>query len=143
MKPLVCLRIAAVLTFVHAVLHTVGGVFGKPGPGPERVAVSAMKANQFILMGNPRTFWDFYMGMGLCVSIFLTVAAIVFWQLSSISRTDSLRLRPIYAAFLVGFLALALNSWRYFFPAPVVVEILIAACLGVAIFSSKPVPADR
>jgi len=54
MKPALFLRIAAVLTFVHAVLHTVGGVFGDPGPGPATTAVQAMKMNQFLLMGHAR-----------------------------------------------------------------------------------------
>jgi hypothetical protein len=53
MKPVLFLRIAAVLTFIHAVLHTIGGVFGKPGTGPATVAVQAMKMNQFFLMGHP------------------------------------------------------------------------------------------
>ncbi|MCU1299269.1 MAG: hypothetical protein JWO91_3547 [Acidobacteriaceae bacterium] len=51
MKSTLFLRIAAVLTFIHAVLHTIGGVFGKTEPGPATVAVQAMKMNQFLLMG--------------------------------------------------------------------------------------------
>ena len=50
-KPVVFLRIASVLTLIHAVLHTVGGVFGSVDPGPSAVAVAAMKANQFPIMG--------------------------------------------------------------------------------------------
>jgi hypothetical protein len=48
-KPVVFLRIAAVLTFIHAVLHTVGGVFGDIGPGAATTAVQAMKANDRLL----------------------------------------------------------------------------------------------
>ena len=84
-KPVLFLRIASVLTLIHAVLHTIGGVFGKVGPGPAAVAVEAMKVNQFLLMGNMRSFWDFYRGMGLAVSIFLTFEAVVFWLLSSLA----------------------------------------------------------
>jgi hypothetical protein len=40
-KSVLFLRIAAFLTFIHAVLHTIGGVFGKVGPGPASVAVEA------------------------------------------------------------------------------------------------------
>jgi hypothetical protein len=47
------------------VLHTIGGVFGKVGPGPATTAVEAMKINQFLLMGQMRSFWDFYRGLGL------------------------------------------------------------------------------
>jgi Na+-translocating ferredoxin:NAD+ oxidoreductase RnfE subunit len=120
------------------VLHTIGGVFGKPEPGPQQVAMAAMKANQFPLMGATRSYWSFYMGMGLAVTIFLTVTAVALWQLSSLAKTEPTRLRPIYWAFLMAFIAMAINSYAYFFPAPVVVELIIAACLGMAIFASRP-----
>jgi hypothetical protein len=139
MKPVTYLRAASLLTLLHAVLHTIGGVFGKPEPGPQQTAVAAMKANQFPLMGATRSYWSFYMGMGLAVTIFLTVTAVVLWQLSSLSKMEPTRLRPIYWAFLLGFVAMAINSYAYFFPAPVIVELIIAACLGMGIFASRPV----
>ncbi len=87
MKTVVYIRIAAVLTLIHAVLHTIGGVFGSVSPGPEAVAVAAMKGNQFVAMGNLRTFWDFYRGMGLAVSVFLTMESVVLWLLASLARS--------------------------------------------------------
>ena len=99
MKPFLFLRIASVLTFIHAVLHTIGGVFGKVEPGPAAVAVEAMKTNQFLLMGHMRSFWDFYRGMGLAGTISLTAESILFWQLASLAKTDPQRLRPIMATF--------------------------------------------
>jgi hypothetical protein len=138
MKPVLFLRIAAVLTFIHAVLHTIGGVLGNVPPGPAAVAVQAMKTNQFLLMGHPRTFWDFYRGMGLGATISLTADSVLFWQLGSLARTDALRLRPILAAFLIAYAVLALNSYTYFFLGPVIVEIFIAACLGLAVVTAKP-----
>src|ERR1700728_2166479 len=102
MKTVIFLRIASVLTFIHTVLHTIGGVFGTPVPGAQQAAVAAMKANQFPLMGFTRSYWDFYMGLGLAASISLTVEALVIWQLSSLAKTASLRLRPIYAAFMLA-----------------------------------------
>jgi hypothetical protein len=137
-KPVLFLRIASVLTLIHSVLHTVGGVFGKVGTGPAAVAAEAMKANQFIAMGNMRTFWDFYHGMGLAVSIFLTFEAIVFWQLGSLAKTNALRLRPVMATFAIAYCAMAVNSLIYFFLAPVIVELVIAACLVMAIATAKP-----
>jgi hypothetical protein len=143
MKPTLFLRIASVLTFLHAVGHTVGGVFGTPSPGAAEAAVAAMKANQFPVMGLTRSYWSFYMGLGLAVSIFLVVEAVVFWQLGSLAKTDSYRLRPIYATFLLGYLALAVNSYQYFFAGPVINEILIALCLGLAFVTSRPaLPAE-
>src|SRR6267154_4068232 len=130
MRTVLFLRIASVLTFVHAALHTIGGVFGGAAPGVQQATVAVMKANEFVAMGVTRTYWDFYMGFGLVVSVFLTVEAVVFWQLSSLAKTDALRLRPVLATFLIGYLGAAVVSYRYFFSAPVITEILIAFCLA-------------
>jgi hypothetical protein len=142
MKPVIFLRIASVLTFVHAALHTIGGVFGGVASGAQQVAVSAMKANEFVAMGVTRTYWDFYMGFGLVVSVFLTVEAVVFWQLSSLAKIDAVRLRPVLATFLVGYLCAAVVSYRYFFAGPVITEILIALCLGLAIAFARDTATD-
>jgi hypothetical protein len=136
-KPVVFLRIASVLTLIHAVLHTIGGVFGGVDPGPAAVAVAAMKANQFPLMGNMRSYWDFYFGMGLALSISMTAEGILMWQLGSLAKTGARRLRPMMATFLVAYLAIAVNSHAHFFLAPVIFEIVIAACFGVAIVTAK------
>jgi hypothetical protein len=137
MKPVLYLRTASILTFLHAILHTIGGVFGKAEPGPQQVAVDAMKANHFPLMGSIRSFWEFYRGMGLGLTIFLVAIAVVLWQLSSLAKTDSRRLRPIYWTLLAAFFAMAVNSYVYFFWPPVIVELLIAVCLVEAIVTSK------
>jgi len=137
MKPTVFLRIASVLTLIHSALHTIGGVFGKAKGGAAQAALSAMQSNQFPVMGLTRSYADFYRGLGLAVTIFLAAEAIVFWQLGSLAKDDALRLRPILVTFLIAYLALAINSYLYFFFAPVVVEILIALCLGLAIVNAK------
>jgi hypothetical protein len=137
-KPFLFLRIASILTLIHAVLHTVGGVFSSPDPGPATAAVEAMRANQFLLMGNMRSYAEFYRGMGLAVTIFLTFEAVVFWQLSSLAKKDAKRLRPVLATFAVAYCAMAVNSQNYFFLAPVIVETIIAALLVLAIVTAKP-----
>ena len=136
-KPVLYLRIAAVLTFIHAVLHTVGGVFGSVDPGPAAIAVAAMKQNQFLLMGNMRSFWDFYRGLGLGATISLTAEAILFWQLGSLAKADAQRLRPILVTFLLAYSALTVNSYTYFFLGPVIAEIAIVACLALAIATAR------
>jgi CDP-diglyceride synthetase len=137
MKPVIYLRAASLLTLLHAVLHTIGGVYSKPDAGPQQAAVAAMKANEFPLMGTTRSYWSFHMGLGLAVTILLTIAAVVLWQLGTLAKTESHRLRPIYWAFLAGFVAMAVDSYAYFFPPPVITELVIAACLAGAIFTSR------
>lgn len=129
MKPPVLLRIASVLTFIHAVLHTMGGVFGKTPPGPASVAMAAMRANQFAFMGAMRTYWDFQRGLGLAVTIFLTMEAIVFWLLASLAKRNGTGLRPVLAIFALGYLAFAVDSMAYFFTMAAVMEAVIATLL--------------
>jgi hypothetical protein len=137
-KPVLFLRIASVLTLIHAVLHTIGGVFGKVGSGPAAVAADAMKANHFLVMGNMRTFWDFYHGMGLAATIALTSEAVLFWQLGTLAKTDAQRIRPIIATFAIAYSAMSVNSYAYFFFGPVIAEIFIVACLVLAIVTARP-----
>src|SRR5947199_7085790 len=125
MRPVLFLRIASVLTLIHSVLHTVGGVFGRPVPGIGAATEAAMRANQFVAFGFTRTYFQFYRGMGLGVTIFLTAEAIVFWQLGTLAKTDPARLRPIVTTFMMAYLVFAVNSYLYFFTGPVITEILI------------------
>jgi len=136
-KPVVFLRIAAVLTFIHAILHTVGGVFGSSEPGAATIAVQAMKANEFLLMGHVRSYWAFYRGLGLGLTIFLTAESIIFWQLASLAKTEAKRVRPILTTFAVAYAVFAVNSYTYFFMAPVITEILIVTSLVLAIATAK------
>jgi hypothetical protein len=132
MKPVLWLRVAAVLTLIHAVLHTIGGVFGTIPPGSATVAVTAMKENTFEAFGNLRSFWMFYRGMGLGATVSLTLEAVVLWLLANLAKTEGVRLRQVVLAFAIGFLALAVVSWQYFFAGPVIAELLIVGCLIAA-----------
>ena len=143
MKPVLFLRIASVLTLIHSALHTIGGVFGKPSPGAAATTLAIMRANAFPAMGVTRTYFDFLRGMGLGFTIFLTIEGIVFWQLGTLIKTDAARLRPIIATFFVAYLAMAINSYVYFFLAPVIVETVIAACLGMAMVTAKEAESVR
>lgn len=137
MRPTRWLRAASILTLIHAILHTIGGVYSPPDPGPQQIAVDAMKSNTFLLMGHTRSFWAFYHGMGLAVTIFLVVEAIVFWVIGTLVRDSRADLRDLLVVFVIGYMALAVNSLRYFFIAPVIVELLIAGCLIMAILSCR------
>jgi hypothetical protein len=137
MKPVLFLRAASVLSFLIAVGHTVGGVFGSVAPGAQAAAVLAMKTNQFQVMGVTRSYWDFNLGEGLAATISMLVGAVVFWQLGSLAKNGAAPLRPILATFLVGHLCLAVLSWRYFIAPPVIGNLLIALCVGVALLTSR------
>ena len=128
MKAASLLKGAGVLALLHGVLHTVG-VFVPAAPGAQAAAVLAMKANQFGLNGMTRSYWDFFRGFGLFITVSFLVQAVVFWQLGAMAKTEARRTRPIVMAFFVGYVAYVVLAWRYFFVGPVVFEVVIALCL--------------
>jgi hypothetical protein len=136
MKPVIYLRVASILTLIHAVLHTVGGVFGKPVSGQAAMIAASMRT-RFEVFGVMRSYADFYRGMGLGITIALTMDAAVLWVLASMARSDFARLRPIMAVFCVGYIAFTLNSLTFFFSGPVIAEILIVLCIGAAIVTAR------
>jgi hypothetical protein len=138
MKPKLFLRIAAVVAIVQAILHTIGGVYGTPEPGAAAAAVAAMKANHFPVTGLDRTYWDFFMGFGLGITIFLVIEGVVFWILGSMAAKDGVDVRPILMAFVVGYAALTVLAYRYFFFAPMLCDALVGMCLAIAAFAAKP-----
>lgn len=138
MKPTLFLRAASVLTLIHAILHTVGGVFGEPMPGVAAMVAKTMQDNRFPVLGVTRSYSDFYFGMGVGITISLTVEAALLWQLGALAKSDAARLRPFIAVLMVGFLGFSVNSYLYFFYGPVLAELLIAVCLAFAITTAKP-----
>lgn len=138
MKASVLLRIAAVLTLIHSILHTIGGVFGKTPPGPASIAKAAMQANSFQTFGVTRTFWQFYAGFGIALTIFLTAEAIVLWQLAPLAGRGVRGVRSILVVFSLEYLAMTVDSYLHIFAAPVVVEAIICICLAAAAFAMKP-----
>lgn len=142
MKPAWMLRIASVLTLIHCLLHTVGGVLSPPRHGEKEVAViETMKSYQFDMFGSMRTYWDFFFGYGLFVTISLLVLGVFFWQLANMSKTNALFVRRISALFTLNFILMAIVSWRYFFLGPAITELLIAACL-VGVFATSTAPSE-
>ena len=139
-KPTLYLRIASLLTLMMATLHTIGGVFGAPSPGAGAVAWTAMQTNHFVVFGMDRTYERFYIGFGLSITVCLVMEAIVFWLLGNLARKGTANLRPILAVFFAGYLVSAALAYLFFFPPPVVTYFLISVCLGLALFTAKPVP---
>ena len=137
MKTTLYLRIASVLAIIHALLHTIGGVLSKPNNGAREIAViDAMKSQSFNVMGSMRTYWDFFYGYGWLLGLALLVEGILFWQLATIAKTNAAPIRPIIMLFCINFLVTTVIAWKYFFVAPAVTEILIAAFLAAAYFAA-------
>jgi hypothetical protein len=133
MRPSVMLRVASVISLLFAAGHMLGGLRSWSPPGDTEV-LRAMRAFRFDAEGVSRTYWDFYVGFGHMISVFLLAQAVLLWQLGTLAKTAPIRVRPIVAVFVVAALATAVLAWKFFFAVPLMLALAIAACLGVAWF---------
>jgi hypothetical protein len=137
MKTSTLLKIAAVLMFLYFAGHTSGAPW-TPGEARSDVAViDLMKSDRFEVIGTSRSYWDFYFGFGLVISVMQLMQAIVLWQLGTLAKTHASRLRPIMAVFFTSLMINAILGWLYFFVIPIVMAVMIAICLLLAFISAK------
>jgi hypothetical protein len=128
-KTRVLYRISAVLILLFDLGHSAGFPWSDPKWG---VDTSAMRSGHFQLLGFTRTYWDFYLGFGLIISVFLLLAAILAWQLGSLPKQSPPPWRATAWALALTFVALTVLNCMYFFTIPIVFSAVIAMCLTVA-----------
>jgi len=81
MRPWIWLRGLAVDLAIFAAGHTLGTAIQHVTRGPRQAAVfTAMQSFSFTVMGFNRTYWDFYRGFALIISLQLLVMSSIAWQ---------------------------------------------------------------
>ena len=93
MKPSILYRIAAILLLLFAVGHTLGFRQTQPQWGVDSL-IAAMRSIHFDAQGFNRTYWDFYTGFGLFVSVFMVFAAVLSWQMGGCLQNAPPTTRP-------------------------------------------------
>jgi hypothetical protein len=132
------LRFAAILSFVYALGHSAGFPWTPSmGVGGDAV-VRGMRSVRFDVFGTSRTYWDFYQGFGLTLSVLQLLGSVVLWLLSRLAPDTPARVRPFVLAFFVASLAQLVLVVRYFFLPPIVFCVAIAVCLGLAAWTLDP-----
>jgi hypothetical protein len=128
-------RISSVLLLLFAAGHTLGFRQTDPEWGVDSL-IGSMRSVRFDVQGFSRTYWDFYVGFGLFVSVFLVFAVVLAWQLGGLAPEALARMRGPAWALVICFAAVTILSWRYFFIAPLVSAIVITMCLTAAAWLS-------
>ena len=128
MKASVFYRIAAVLALLFALGHTVGFLQVDPQWKADAL-IASMRSIHFEVQGFSRTYWDFYVGFGLFVTVFLLFAAAVAWQMGGLPAESLAQMRGIGWTLALCFAAVTVLSASYFFSVPLVLSILITLCL--------------
>src|SRR5262245_4450215 len=131
MKSSTLYRIAAVLLVLFAFGHTLGFTQTTGMAGADTV-VELMKKVQFPVQGFQRSYWSFYVGFGLFVTIFLLFSAGLSWALAGTPREVRLQIPAATWGLAICFLCVAILSWVYFFAVPGIFATLITVCLGIA-----------
>jgi len=116
--------------------HTAGYPWSDPSWG---VDLGAIQSSHFKVLGFTRTYWDFYVGFGLFVSVFLLLAAIFAWQLGNLPAETRRLMRGSAWALSACFAAVTALSWMYFFTIPIAFSSVITVCLIVAAWRSARV----
>jgi hypothetical protein len=140
MRASVFYRIAAVLLLLFDAGHTSGFPWSDAA---WKVDLGPMRSTHFYVMGFSRTYWDFYVGFGLFVSVFLLLTVVLAWQLGGLPPESLARMRGTAWTFAFGFAGITVLSWKYFFVIPIVFSIAITLCLTAAAWLSTKRAAAR
>jgi hypothetical protein len=132
-KASVLYRITAVLLLLFDAGHTSGYPWSNPKWG---VDLGSIQSTHFSVMGFSRTYWDFYVGFGLFVSVFLLLAVVLAWQLGGLPPATLALMRGTAWTFALCFAAITVLSWKYFFIIPIVFSAVITLCLTAAAWLS-------
>ena len=124
-------RIASGLLLLFAIGHTVGFRQADPRWGVDSL-VASMRTIRFDVRGSSRTYWDFFVGTGFTVGVFLLFAAVLAWQLGGLRRQTLRDLPVVTWALAIVFVGVTVLSWMYLFIIPVIFSALISLCLIIA-----------
>lgn len=128
-------RISAILLLLFAIGHTFGFLQVDPNWGVDAL-VQSMKSLHFDINGVQRTYWDFFVGFGLFVTVFMLLASLFAWQFGSLPPETLASMRLSAWAFVGCFAVVVYLSWRYFFIIPLVFSTAIFLCLTAAALRS-------
>ena len=132
MKHITAFRSASLLLFIFCLMHTGGGMLAQKSLGPASDAVfDAMKSVHFDFNGADCTWYGFWFGFGLTVSIFLLLSALVAWQFERVPDEHWPSLELISWAFVVSHVGNTVLAWKYFFAGPGVFGTIISLLLAV------------
>jgi hypothetical protein len=135
------LRIAAVVSLLYCLGHSAGFPW-TPSPGGQSDAlVQLMQSFHFDVFGSHRSYWDFYQGFGLTLSVFQLLQSVLLWLLAGLASDAPERARAFVLAFFVASIPQLLLVLRFFFLPPIVLSLGLTVCLGLAAWVVQPRPA--
>jgi hypothetical protein len=128
------LRALAIILGLFALGHTIGTAVPTVTRGPGEAAVfSVMQGYRFPVMGFERSYWQFYRGFALTISVLMVMLAVFAWQLVPLSKRSPADALPMAVTLLVGLTLNLVVTVVFFFAAPMVFSIVVVLCAGMAV----------
>jgi hypothetical protein len=126
-------RLATYVLFLFAVGHTTGIISQKSKGTMGDAVLMSMKGVHFEFMGEDCTFYGFYFGFGMMLTVFLLFSATLTWWLGGLDQQTLKKALPIRWTLFVSFIFMTILSGMYFFIGPVITSSLITLLLGVSL----------
>ena len=133
MKAWIWFRSLAVVFALFTIGHTLGTLPKITRGQPEADVMNAMQSFRFPIMGFTRSYWDFYRGFSIMITVDLALLAIFAWQVATISRRSPREAVPLATTLVIACVGNAIVAWQYFFTGPIVMSLVAIACAVVAL----------
>ena len=131
MKPAIWFRVLAVVLGFFTLGHTVGTRHAITNAPQEAAVIAAMQGYRVPVMGFERSYWEFYRGFSVSISVLLATLMVIAWQVGTLSRRDPRGALPLAVTVLCACVAQAVVSFAYFFTAPIVTSVTAVICAAI------------
>lgn len=126
-------RLAAYVLVLYTLGHTLGAVVATPEFGAESAqVVGAMKTVHVVAQGADCTWYGFYRGFGIFVSIFFVFSIVMCWHVGGMKLEGRLASLPLTWALAASYAVSVVTAWTYFFAMPILFSTLVTSLLAVA-----------
>jgi uncharacterized integral membrane protein len=133
MKPWIWYRALAVILALFTLGHTVGTIHAVTTAPEEAAVIAGMQGYRVPVMGFLRTYWEFYRGFSVSITVLLATLAVIAWQLATLSRRNPREALPLGLTLLLACVGQAIVSVVYFFTAPIVMSVAAVVCAGMGV----------
>ena len=129
------LRATAVILALFALGHTLGTAAPHVSRGAEEAAVfRAMQGFRFPVMGFTRSYWEFYRGFAITISVLQVGLAIVAWQTATVAGREPRAAVPLATTVLATCVGLLIASLVFFFSGPIAMAAAASACAAAGLW---------
>jgi hypothetical protein len=126
-------RLAAYALVLYTLGHTFGAVVATPNFGAESMkVVDAMTNIHVRAQGSDCTWYGFYRGFGIFVSIFFMFSVAMTWHVGGKTLEERRAFLPVMWWLVACYAISIVTGWLYFFTMPILFSTLITLLLGVA-----------